>query len=60
MTWFGLRIEPITSQTLGGCANYYATDAGLLYDNRDTKYTYKNISFYKIHEIILALTALHW
>ncbi len=27
MTWFGPRMEPITSPTPGECANYYATDA---------------------------------
>ncbi len=28
MTRFGSRIEPITSLTLGECANHYATDLG--------------------------------
>ncbi len=31
MMRFGPRIEPITSQTPGGCAISYATDAGLEY-----------------------------
>ncbi len=30
MTMFGQRIEPITFQTPGGCANSYATDAGII------------------------------
>ena len=30
MTRLGARIEPITSPTLGECANDYATDAGFI------------------------------
>ena len=31
MTWFGPKIEPITSPTPGGCTTVYPTDAGYLY-----------------------------
>ena len=41
MTQFGVRIEPITSPTPGGCAPKYATDAGydmISTDRQETQY----------------------
>ncbi len=41
MTWFGPRIEPITSPSPGGCTTSYATDAGKLWAYHRLGFTLK-------------------